>query len=143
MKRRTSFTIREIRRVLEQNGIELLAPEDYREEVEALKKKSLQLRVALLWFRPAELVARPVFHLSRRGSLRVVAQDLIRTRRIEVVMIRFLFVFLMRTHVFVSAPNKRVHVTELSPNLLIFATSTENVIASVGPEGVLRACSGR
>jgi len=47
MKRRTSFTIREIRRILEQNGIELLAPEDYRKEVDALKKKSLQVRDSL------------------------------------------------------------------------------------------------
>jgi hypothetical protein len=47
MKHRTSFTIREIRRVLEQNGIELLAQEDYRKEVDALKKKSLQLRNSL------------------------------------------------------------------------------------------------
>jgi hypothetical protein len=47
MKRRTSFTIREIRRVLEQNGVTLLAPEDYRKEVDALKKKSLQLRDSL------------------------------------------------------------------------------------------------
>lgn len=47
MKRRTSFTIREVRRILEQNGIELLAPEDYRKEIEALRKKSLQLRDSL------------------------------------------------------------------------------------------------
>ena len=47
MKRRTSFTIPEIRRVLEQHGVELLAPEDYRKEVEALKKKSLQVRDSL------------------------------------------------------------------------------------------------
>jgi hypothetical protein len=45
MKHRTSFTIREIRRVLEQNGFVMLAPEDYR--TEALKKKSLQLRDSL------------------------------------------------------------------------------------------------
>src|SRR6201998_2376277 len=43
MNRSTSFTIREIRRVIEQNGIELLAPEDYRKDVETLKKKSLQV----------------------------------------------------------------------------------------------------
>jgi hypothetical protein len=47
MKRRTSFTIPEIRRVVEQHGVELLAPEDYRKEVEALKKKSLQARDSL------------------------------------------------------------------------------------------------
>jgi hypothetical protein len=47
MKHRTSFTIREIRRVLEQNGVVLLAPEDYRRDVDALKKKSLQLRDSL------------------------------------------------------------------------------------------------
>jgi hypothetical protein len=44
MWRRTSFTIREIRRFLEQSGVELLAPEDYRKEVEALRKKSQQFR---------------------------------------------------------------------------------------------------
>jgi len=47
MKRRTSFTIPEIRRVLEQHGVELLAPEDYRKEVDTLKKKSLQVRDSL------------------------------------------------------------------------------------------------
>jgi hypothetical protein len=40
MKHRTGFTIREIRRVLEQNGIKLLAPEDYRQDITKLKDRS-------------------------------------------------------------------------------------------------------
>ena len=48
MKRRTSFTICEIRRVLEQNGVSLLAPEDYRKDIDAVKKKSLQMRKGLV-----------------------------------------------------------------------------------------------
>ena len=39
MERRTGFTIQEIRRVLERNGIRLLAPEDYRKDILALQKK--------------------------------------------------------------------------------------------------------
>jgi len=40
MKRRTGFTVREVRRVLERNGIELLAPEDYRQGVAKLQDRS-------------------------------------------------------------------------------------------------------
>lgn len=47
MKHRTSFTISEIRRVIEQNGVELLVPEDYRKDVEAIKKNSVQVRESL------------------------------------------------------------------------------------------------
>ena len=47
MRRRTSFTIQEIRRVLERDGIKLVAPEDYRDEIAALKKRSEQLQGAL------------------------------------------------------------------------------------------------
>jgi len=39
------------------------------------------------------------------------------------------------TVVFASAADNRVGVTELAPNLLVFATSSGNVVASVGPDG--------
>jgi len=32
---------------------------------------------------------------------------------------------------------ERIDVTEIAPTLLVFATSTGNVVASVGPDGVL------
>jgi len=38
---------------------------------------------------------------------------------------------------FASAADNRVGVTELAPNLLVFATSSGNVVASVGPDGAL------
>ena len=40
MKRRTGLTIPEIRRVLERDGVKLLAPENYRIDIEALRKRS-------------------------------------------------------------------------------------------------------
>lgn len=42
MVRRTGFTTTEIRRVLERDGIRLLAPEDYRRDIAAIQKESLE-----------------------------------------------------------------------------------------------------
>ncbi|WP_165420474.1 hypothetical protein [Edaphobacter modestus] len=42
MVRSTGFTVMEIRRVLERGGIRLLAPEDYRKDIAAIQKKSLE-----------------------------------------------------------------------------------------------------
>lgn len=47
MRRRTGFTIQEIRRVLERDGIKLAAREDYRNEIVALKNRSEQLQETL------------------------------------------------------------------------------------------------
>jgi hypothetical protein len=44
MERRTGFTIHQIRRVLERDGIPLLAPEDYRKDILAFQRKSQQVR---------------------------------------------------------------------------------------------------
>jgi hypothetical protein len=47
MRRRTGFTIREVRRVLEQNGIKLLALEDYRQDIAKLKDRSKKSQTLL------------------------------------------------------------------------------------------------
>jgi hypothetical protein len=47
MKRRTGFSVREIRRVLEQNGVKLLAPEDYRQDIATLQKRNQRLQETL------------------------------------------------------------------------------------------------
>jgi hypothetical protein len=66
---------------------------------------------------------RPIFHLLRTGK--------------ELVMMRSLLIVLMLANTLVSAAQQQIHVTELSPNVLVFATSTGNVVASVGPDGAL------
>jgi hypothetical protein len=47
MVRRTGFTILQIRRVLERDGIRLLAPEDYRKDIAAIQKKSVEAQANL------------------------------------------------------------------------------------------------
>jgi cyclase len=53
------------------------------------------------------------------------------------VMRSFLLVVFILAQVLVRQGQGQVHVTKLSPNLLVFSTSTGNVIASVGPDGAL------
>ena len=43
----------------------------------------------------------------------------------------------MLFHICVTSGQQRLHVTEISAHLYVFATSTGNVIASVGPDGAL------
>lgn len=50
---------------------------------------------------------------------------------------RFLLILLILASTLVGAAQQKIPVTELSSSLLVFATSTGNVIASVGPDGAL------
>lgn len=85
MKRRTSFTIPEIRRVLERDGIRLLAPESYRIDIEALRKRSEEQRKVLnvstgidLGKRAPVPIPRPVLRVAqaaaKRGSFLIVGE---------------------------------------------------------------------
>lgn len=85
MKRRTSFTIPEIRRVLERDGVKLLAPENYRIDVEALRKRSGQQRKVLNVSTGIELdkrapvpIPRPVLRVAqaaaKKGSFLIVGE---------------------------------------------------------------------
>lgn len=86
MKRRTSFTVPEIRRVLERDGIQLLGPANYRNDIEALRNKSDQIRQALSVSTGIELrkggtpipVPRPVVAAAtaaaKNGSLLIVGE---------------------------------------------------------------------
>ena len=85
MKRRTSFTIPEIRRVLERDGVKLLAPENYRIDIEALRKRSGQQRKVLnvsTWIeldkRAPVPIPRPVLRVARaaakKGSFLIVGE---------------------------------------------------------------------
>ena len=75
MKRRTSFTIPEIRRVLERDGVKLLAPENYRIDIEALRKRSGQQRKVLnvstgidLGKRAPVPIPRPVLRVAQAAA---------------------------------------------------------------------------
>lgn len=48
-----------------------------------------------------------------------------------------LFTLLLATSTLASAQNTSLTVTEIKPDVLVFSTSSGNVIASVGPDGVL------
>ena len=58
-----------------------------------------------------------------------------KARRIERLVIG---IFLLAAGAIAAAPaQEKVELTEITPTLLVFATSSGNLVASTGPDGVL------